>query len=79
MKQVYSLYECSDRATRMIPQSQFPILALPTDARFNYTKIVLKLGSHSQFEFAAPSIRLVEEFFYTEQTHSMNYSTRLVT
>ncbi len=28
MKQVYSFNECSDRATRMIPHSRFPILAL---------------------------------------------------
>ncbi len=33
MKQVYSLYECSDRATHMIPHSRFPILALQTGAR----------------------------------------------
>ncbi len=33
MKQMYSLYECNDRATRMIPHSQFPILVLPTDVR----------------------------------------------
>ncbi len=30
MKQLYSLYECSDKATRMILHSRFPTLALPT-------------------------------------------------
>ncbi len=32
MKQVYSLYKCSDGATRMIPHSWFPTLALPKGA-----------------------------------------------
>ncbi len=37
MKQVYSLYECSDRAMRMIPHSRFPILALPAGVWSEYT------------------------------------------
>ncbi len=32
-----SLYECSDRATRMIPHSQFLILALPICAQSKWT------------------------------------------
>ncbi len=39
MKQVYSLYERSDIATRMIP-SQFPILALPTGAWLELVKFL---------------------------------------
>ncbi len=37
MKQVYSLYKCSDRALRMITHSQFPILELPMGARSKFS------------------------------------------
>ncbi len=36
MKQVCYLYECSERATHMIPHLQFPILVLPMDVQFEY-------------------------------------------
>ncbi len=37
MKQMYFLYECSDRVTHMIPHLQFPILALPIGARSEFS------------------------------------------
>ncbi len=49
MKQVYSLYECSDRAIRMIPYSQFPILALPMGVwseYYQYWKLLSKYIEH---------------------------------
>ncbi len=63
MKRAYSLYECSDRATRMIHHSRFPILALPTGAQSEYeTSFTPEKCSFTQVTFkylAAKNIKVL--------------------